>query len=329
MRKSNAILIIIFFLGSTVYSQTTGIQGKPITEIFADFHKSINDTSETSGFGLNRAYFGYNFLPQGNFSGTLIVNIGSPDELAAGSVHRRYAHFREASLSWSKDKIIITFGITGTRVYDYQLRFWGKRYIANTFQTLNGYGFIADLGVVVDYKFNDILKGDIAVMNGEGYSDLQLDNSVKTSAGLTFTPSKRLSFRLYSDITNPRGIWQATLIGFAGYKNDLFSIGVESSYKSNLDLIGGHNSWGFSGTGGINILKQTELFVRYDHSNSGIMPGDLLSWNYNKQGTFVIAGVQYTFTPNVKMALNYQGTYPDNKANHSSDLILLNATFKF
>jgi hypothetical protein len=226
MKKTLPFLLFAILFNQAALSQTTEISGKAITEIFTDFHINLNDSSKTTGFGLNRAYLGYNFLPGGNFSGSVIVNIGSPEELSSGAVHRRYAYFREASLSWTNDRINISFGITGTRIFNYQLKFWGKRYIANAFQSLNGYGFIADLGVVMDYKFNNIFSGDISVTNGEGFSELQLDNALKTSVGLTITPTNQVSIRIYGDINKPMGIWQSTLVGFAGFKNDLVTIGA-------------------------------------------------------------------------------------------------------
>jgi hypothetical protein len=329
MKKILFVLFNLFLLCQANYSQTSDTPGKPVSEIFTDFHVNLRDTTKTTGFGLNRAYFGYNFLPVNNFSGSVIINIGSPEELSAGAVRRRYAYFREASISWSKDNLNIAFGITSTRLFDFQQKFWGKRYIANTYQSLNGYGFVADLGVAMDYKFNDIFKADFTLMNGEGYSELQLDNSVKTSAGLTITPVKQLVMRLYGDIARPDGIWQCTLLGFAGFKNNITTIGIEATYKSNLDKIEGHNSWGLSGTGAITILKNTELFARYDYSTSVTAPGDTNHWNYLMDGDFAVFGLQYTFSQNVKMALNYQGTYPDSPTHQISDLIFINALFKF
>lgn len=329
MKKILHFLIFAILFEQTASSQTTTITGKPIAEIFTDFHLNLNDTAKTTGFGLNRAYLGYNFLPGGNFSGSVIVNIGSPDELSSGAVHRRYAYCREASLSWTNDRINITFGITGTRIFSYQQKFWGKRYLANTYQSLNGYGFVADLGVVMDYKFNNIFAGDISLTNGEGYSELQLDNAVKTSAGLTITPTKEVAIRIYGDINKPLGIWQSTLVGFAGYKSDLVTIGGEVSFKSNLDRIHGHNAWGISGTGAISVTKKSELFVRYDYSTSVLVPGETMQWNNEKDGTFLIAGIQHTFNQNVKMALNYQGTFPYNTGRKMSDAIFVNALFKF
>ena len=98
MKKILPFLIFAILFEQAASSQTTTITGKPIAEIFTDFHLNLNDTAKTTGFGLNRAYLGYNFLPGGNFSGSVIVYIGSPDELSSGAVHRRYAYCREASL---------------------------------------------------------------------------------------------------------------------------------------------------------------------------------------------------------------------------------------
>jgi hypothetical protein len=329
MKKILFAVFVSNFLCQINYSQTTEITGKPIAEIFTDFHYNINDTSKTTGFGLNRAYLGYNFVPAGNFSGKIIVNIGNPDDLPQGALRRRYAYFREASLSWSKKNLNLSFGITGTRLFDYQQKFWGKRYLANTYQSLNGYGYVADLGVAIDYKFNEICKGDITIMNGEGYSDIQLDNGVRTSAGIIITPIKQLAIRLYGDIENPEGKLQYTLIGFFGFKNDLVMIGGEISYKSNLDMIAGHNAWGISATGGINILKNTELFARYDYSASVKVQGENFQWNFLNDGNFAIFGLQYTFSENVKMALNYQGIYPYDTDKKVSDAIFLNTSFRF
>ena len=329
MKKTLSLLFFTIILIQSASSQALEISGNPIAEIFTDFRLNLGDTVKTTGFGLNRAFLGYNFLPAGNFSGSIIVSIGSPDDLPPGAIHRRYAYCREASLSWTNEKINITFGITGTRIFNYQQKFWGKRYIANTYQSLNGYGFIADLGIVMDYKINDILTADMTVMNGEGYSELQLDNGVKTSAGLTITPSSHLAFRIYGDIDKPTGVWQSTLVGFAGFKNELITIGAEASFKSNLDMIVGHNSWGISGTGAISVTKKSELFVRYDYSTSVLVPGQIMQWNYKKDGSLLIFGAQRTLSPNVKIALDYQGTFPYNPSGKISDAIFVNALFKF
>ncbi len=321
------LTVLIVFL--KLDSQAIDTKGKPITEIFTDFHANLNNKSKTTGFGLNRAYLGYGFPTDRNFSGTIIVNVGNPEDLAPGSVPKRYAYFREASMSYSNDNLKISMGITGTRLYDFQQKFWGKRYIANTYQSLNGYGFVADLGIAVDYKINDVLKVDFTIMNGEGYTNVQIDNSIRTAAGMNITPDNHFVIRLYGDITRVKGVWQPMFIGFAGYKNEKVTIGAELTGKANLDTIPGHNAWGISATGSVEIFRNTEVFLRYDLSKSRIPPGEVLQWNYRKDGVFLVSGLQYSFSPNIKFALNYQGTYPYDSSRQLTNAVFLNALFRY
>jgi hypothetical protein len=329
MNKLFSVLVVIFLSLQPLYCQTVTLQGKPVTEIYTDFHYNINDTTKTTGFGINRALFGYEFTPGGDFTARIVLNIGSPEDLSSGAMHRRYAHFREACFSYTKDKLKLSFGITATRIFEFQQKFWGKRYLANNYQSENEYGYIADLGLVADYKFSDVVKGDITIMNGEGYSELQIDNSLRTSIGLTITPGNKLAFRVYADISKPLGIMQNTLIGFAGFKNDLITIGGEVSYKSNLDRVDGHHAWGLSGTGGVNLTPKTELFMRYDHSASVIPAGEIFQWNNTMDGDFMITGVQYTFNQYTRFAINYRVTDPYDISRQNTDAIYINAHFRF
>lgn len=329
IKKLLLTLHISIAFSMVINSQNAVSESKAIAEIFADFHLNLNDTSKTTGYGVNRAYLGYNYIAENNFSAKLMVNLGSPDDLAIGTVRRRYAYFREASIIWSNEKLRMAFGLTDTRIFRYQQSFWGKRYLANTYQALNGYGYVADLGFALDYKFNEIFSGDITVMNGDGYLEIQMDNGVKSSAGMTITPNKHLAFRLYGDYEQKPGLEQVTVIVFAGFKNQLFSIGAEGSMKTNLDGASGHNAWGISATGGINFTKKDEIFLRFDYSTSVIPDGETEHWNELRDGNFTIFGVQHTFTPNIKLALDFQGKNPHAVSSRNSNLIYFNALFRF
>jgi hypothetical protein len=312
-----------------VNSQTVLNESKAIAEIFSDFHVNLNDTSKTTGFGVNRAYLGYNYKADKNFSAIIMVNLGMPDDVVAGTVRRRYAYFREASIIWSNEKLRMAFGLTETKLFKFQQKFWGKRYLANSYQALNGYGYVADLGFALDYKFSDIISGDITAMNGEGYLELQRDNGVRTSMGLTITPVPNFAIRIYGDFEKKPDLEQITGIIFTGYRNKLLYIGAEASFRTNLDEVMGHHAWGVSATGGINFTKSDEIFVRYDYSTSVIPEGETDPWNYLKDGTFTIVGVQHTFTPNIKLSLDFQGRNPYDSASQNSNLIYLNALFRF
>jgi hypothetical protein len=330
MKKFLPVAIIMLLECQIIYNQTINPSVNPIAEIFTDFHLNLNDTLATTGFGLNRAYLGLNFIPEVNhFSSTIILNIGKPEDLAPGSEPRRYTFIREASISYSTEKLKVNFGITGTRLFNFQQKFWGKRYIANTYQSLNGYGSVADLGISLDYQINDFVKADMTVMNGEGYTNIQLDNSLRTSAGFTITPSSDLAIRIYGDLTRVENLWQPMFIGFAGFKNNKLTVGAEVTYKSNLDLIRGHHAWGLSGTGAISVAEKTEVFARYDYSTSVIPRGETRKWNYLNDGNFVILGIQHTFNDYVKIALDYQTTNPYDPDNQNSGAVFLNVLFRF
>jgi hypothetical protein len=330
MNKIIPAAFILLLAWGTLSSQSLENTGRPVAEIFTDFHYSLSGPPRTTGFSMTRGQFGYNYFANENFSALIKVEIGKPEELATGSKERRYAFYREASISYKKDKLNISFGITSTRLFEYQQKFWGKRYIADTYQSINGYGYVADLGISADYKFSDIIEVDISLMNGEGYSNIQLDNDLKTSAGITITPSKELAFRAFGDVIKTSGLWQATLVGFAGYKNERITFGAEISYKSNLVLLGGHDAWGISGTGAVGLTKNIEFFTRYDFSSSVVLPGETIQWNVSKDGSFLITGFQYTFNKFVKIALDYQANFPVNRNYNSfSDLIYINSVFKF
>jgi hypothetical protein len=329
MRKLLSVIIIMLLEWQIVYNQTFSPKEHPISEIFTDFHLNLNDTSKTTGFGLNRAYVGFSLIPDNHFSSTIMINIGTPEDLAPGSEPRRYTYIREASICYSTERLKLNFGITGTRLFNFQQKFWGKRYVANTYQSLNGYGFVADLGIAVDYQISDIVRVDVTVMNGEGYSNIQLDNSIRTAAGLTITPASYLALRFYGDVTRVKSLWQPMFLAFAGFKNDKLTLGAEVTYKSNLDLIRGHHAWGLSGTGAISLSEKTEAFARYDYSTSIVLSDEARKWNYLKDGNFLIIGIQHTFNEYFKIAIDYQGINPYDPERQKSGAVFINALFKF
>jgi hypothetical protein len=329
MKKIIIVLLVLFSLVYTLHSQSLENTGKPIGEIFTDFHYNFNDTSKTTGFGINRAHLGYHYTPVGDFSATIMVNIGTPEDLSEDAVPKRYGFFREASVTYTKNKLTLNFGMVNTRYASYQQGFWGKRYLGPEFQAAYPYGSVADLGVVADYRFNDLIIIDLSILNGKGYTNIQFDNSIKTAVGLLISTPDKIFIRLYGDIMKPHGVIQTTMIAFAGLKNDLFSFGAEASYKTNLDYIKGDNVWGLSSTGSVFLSKKTELFTRYDYAASVVVPDEVLQWDYLKDGTSFIGGLQYTISENLQFALNYRRTNPYNPGQKTTDAIYLNAHFKF
>ncbi len=327
--KKLAYIILFTIVNVNGFAQDPVIHGKPIAEIFTDFHLHPYDTIQTSGFALNRAYLGYTFIPGNDFSSTIVVNAGMPEELAPGSVPKRYAYFREASVAYTKGKMILNFGMVNTRIFNFQQDFWGKRYLGPEFQAAYGYGSVADLGVVMDYRLNKIFKVDLSLLNGKGYTNIQFDNSLKAAVGITITTPRNISVRLYADMMKPAGILQNTLVAFAGFRNHLFSFGAETSFKSNLDMVNGHNVWGTSATGSLFLNHKSEIFLRYDYSASTLDPEAKTQWYSILDGTYLIAGYQREINTNVKVAINYRRTNPYSPDLKNTNSLYINASFKF
>lgn len=328
MKKTLLFLLVVFTCICNVRSQSI-LRGKPLTEIFADFHYSPGkDTSNTTGFALNRAYLGWNFTTDTRFTSTVIVNVASPSELAPGAKSRRVAFFREASVTWTGERLTLSAGMTPTKGLIFQQKLMGKRYIAENFEALDGYISVADLGFTADYKINDHLKADVSFMNGEGYSELHLDNSIRTSLGFTIIPLKDAVIRLYGDMDHPGGVWQNMLLCFIGYKNQDVNFGAELARKTNFDRIRGHNAWGFSSTCSVRIFEKTELFGRYDYTTSNTASAESLPWNYDSDRQFAVAGIQYSFTDAFRLALDYQGLFPQSHDIPDKHGIFLNAHFR-
>lgn len=328
MKKTLLLLLTFVVCISSIRSQNI-LRGKPLTEIFADFHYFPgNDTSTTTGFSLNRAYLGWNFTTDTRFSSTVIVNVANPTELAPGAKSRRLTFFREASVTWNGDRLTMSAGMTTTRGTIFQQKWMGKRYIADNLEATDGYISVADLGFTADYNISEYLKADISLMNGEGYSEPHLDNSIRTSLGFTIIPMKDAVIRLYGDVDHPAGVWQNMLLCFIGYKNQNLNMGAEIVRKTNLDKIIGHNAWGFSSTCSVKIFEKTEIFGRYDYTSSSVESSMNLPWNYECDRQFAIAGVQYTFTDEFQIALDYQGFFPWSHDISDRHGIYLNAHFR-
>jgi hypothetical protein len=328
MQRILPFLLILLVCTELCHSQDKVGTGKPIMQIISDFHLDLNDTAKTTGFGISRAYFGYNYLAANNFTCQIILNIGTPEDLPQQASPRRYAFFREASVTYTADRMKVSFGITTTRHFDFLQKFWGKRFIASEFEVRNNYGYIADLGVVLDYRFSEKLSADIALTNGEGYSNIQLDNGVKAAAGLTYRPTRNYAFRFYNDLNNNGGVLQYTLSAFAGVDNDWTNFGVSFHYKTNMYKVEGHNGWGVSTTGAVKLPKHWEVIARYDFSGSVTVTGESNPWNYLKDSNLIIFGLQKNININFKLALDYQNNIPYSTDLPSTGFIFLNALFK-
>ncbi|MBE0423169.1 MAG: hypothetical protein IBX66_04445, partial [Lutibacter sp.] len=76
------------------------------------------------------------------------------------------------------------------------------------------------------------------------------------------------------------------------------------------------------------INKKFEIFGRYDELNSNTLIGETTAWNFDKNGSQIIAGIQYAPVKGLKFSLNYQDFSFDNSTLDNKSLVFLNAEFK-
>ncbi|TAJ12694.1 porin [Marinilabiliaceae bacterium JC017] len=322
-------LVYLFASSLITTAQETEFKphGKVNGKIFANFNSTLSGPNPSTGFEVQRAYFGYKYQLSPEFSAAVKLDIGSPENDPNYELLKRYAYFKTAALYYKKDKLKIGFGLMDTYQFKNQEKLWGKRYIYRSFQDAYGFGQSADIGMNIQYTLG-MFTFDAGFYNGEGYKTLQKDDSFLGTFGVTVKPVDFLKFRVYGDMQS-KDAGQETIGAFAGLELDRFNLGAEYNYKHNYKFHEDQNRFGFSVYGDYEVTDKWHLFGRYDKIDSNILDGQETPWNLAKDGSAIIGGIEYSPIKNVHCAVNYQDWYPaaTNIDNHSA--IYLNVEVVF
>ena len=298
----------------------------PIATLYSNLHTQLN--SDNLGFDVERAYLGFKTRLNANYAVIMKLDIGSPDDISAYSKIKRYAYFKNAALVFTRGGFTLHAGLTDTYQFKVQEKFWTRRYIYRSFQDEYRFTPSADIGVGLKYDHEDWLTADISFMNGEGYSKLQLDNSFKTGLGVTLKPNKALHFRFYYDFIKKNDVSQSTVASFAGFQTKNLNLAAEFNYRINDGHEKDQDRWGFSIYSCYGFLKKWEFFTRYDYLTSKTLTGEDYGWNYSKDGSALLAGLQYQPETFLKIALSYRDWVPYPPNLDTSRFIFINLEFK-
>jgi len=297
--------------------------GSPIIRIFTNVHHGLTSGDESKAFEVRRVYLGYRYRLNEYFSTEVKMDIGSPDDISEYSRLRRYAFFKTAALCWEKGIWSIYAGIIDTEHYRQQEKYWKHRYIYKSMQDEHRFGPKADLGTTVIFNPVDELSIDASIMNGEGYDNLQRDNTFKYSAGVSFYLVPPMLLRIYYDLEK-KEVNQSTLSTFLGYQHRRITAGAEYNWKFNRDFRPDQNQTGLSAYLAYDINEKFELFGRYDRLSSNIPPEFNNPWNLVDDGSAIIAGIQFHPVRQVRLALNYQDWVPSAANMNYTSYIYLN-----
>lgn len=300
--------------------------GSPFVKIYSNFHYEMN--SGETAIEITRAYFGYKYQMTKNISGKLTLNAESPtvsfgDTLTKGTTSLDLtAYLKHATISFNKGNFTFDFGLIGLKQFKFQEKLWDRRYIFKSFQDENKYGSSADLGAMISYKVSKVFSFDVTVRNGEGYRQMQSDNSYLTGLGLNLKPIEGLTIRGYYDYLKTTEV-QTTISHFIGYVHDKYKVGAEYDIQNNNKGKKGLNLSGFSTYASYALNNKIELFGRFDQLSSELESAKPYP------GSQIIGGIQYTFIKGVKVALNYHGYMHDNKSKDDKNAIYLNFLYAF
>ncbi|MCD4697765.1 MAG: hypothetical protein K8S16_16190 [Bacteroidales bacterium] len=310
-------------------STFTDNPGKVYGKIFSNFHSQINEGNNATTFEINRVYFGYKRQLSKYFDANIKLDIGSPEDLSEFSLIRRYAYFKNAYVRYKNKKLTSFFGIIDILHFKMQEDYWAHRYIDKDFNDRYKFGFKADLGWQVIYDWADWISTDFTLMNGEGYTKLQADNTLKAGAGISIYPVKDFVTRIYYDVSEKTTV-QSTLATFIGYKiKDRVIAGLEYNYRFNENYVDNQNRFGYSAFLSYYPVKKWQVFGRYDKVSSNKIESQESPWNLAKDGSAIIGGVEYSPIKNIKLALNYQDWFPYAENEPNKQYIYLNIEVAF
>ena len=351
------LFIVVCSLASTIsIAQSDSVfkpSGKPIIQVFGNFDfNATENTRKQYRFWFGRAHLGYQYHFSEQFSGKIVIDAGRPttvgqievsdpegNDLDVSNNSKEGSYYtmtlKFASLEWRPVSYLrIEAGGILQNHYITQEKFWGYRYLAETFQDRYYKVPSGDLGIIGYFIVNEKLGFDLALTNGEGFrSDQDQYGDVKLAGGIDLKPAKNLQTRLFYDVTNsenpdkPAG--QQLLSAFAGYKaENKFRLGGEYNYRVNHQNISNHDLFGWSFYGSCTVGRNTEFFARFDLLQANTATGEKNNWNYQNTGKAYISGIHFKAVKEVSLSLNYQGWQPDDHELKFQHHVLLSFEYK-
>ncbi len=327
MKKLTITLVSIIFLTGAGLAQETSTftpGGKPFALVYTNLHYTTSGGEGSPAFEIKRAYLGYDYKFSPNFSAKINIDVDNP---GVGKLQMT-AFLKNAYLQYSKNKFDFYFGMISTLQFKVQEKFWGKRWIAKSFQDEYKMGPSADIGMSAAYDLSDFASIDAWLVNGEGYKLIQADNSLRAGLGLTLKPAKGLTARIYADHMKDTAA-QQTLATFIGYQAKTFSLAGEYNYQLNNEMKAGNDFSGWSFYTSINLVKSFKFFGRYDNLSSVTKEGADMPWNLSKDGQLFMAGIEFSPIKGVKVAPGFHGWKPANTDKDFVSGLYLNFEYNF
>ncbi len=330
MRK--LFLVLALVLKAVVFQGQDSVAfepaGSPVLRVFSNFVAPLGGEDQKTSFELRRAYMGYRYQLYEEWEAAIVLDIGSPNDDSPYSLLKRYAYFKIASLTYNRNNLRIQAGIIPRYSMQAPEKFWGRRYIEKVFLDAYRFAPTADIGVGMDYTINKKLSVYTALMNGEGYDQLQHDNTYELSVGVNYLPLEWLFFRMNLDYSK-KAVTETMSSFFTGLRfNNDYVFGAELNWIHNEGFEQGTERYGYSVFGHRTWRKKYAVFLRYDWLQSNIPDGYNHPWNLAKDGSALIYGLEYYPKPKIHLSLNYQDWFPAANDLQNSKGLYINLEFR-
>ncbi|MDD2594173.1 MAG: hypothetical protein PHT45_07535, partial [Bacteroidales bacterium] len=320
---------------------------------FGNFqYDATKGANKKFGFGIGRAYLGYQYQFNDNFIGQVIVEADKPTTIDKIEVkdsldNLLYVIYQErigsnytmqlkiASLQWKpNDKIKIQIGCIELNNYNTQDKFWSYKYISETFQDKYFKLPSADLGIISYFSINDYIDLDLALTNGEGNRfDQDLFGDLQVASGIDIKPIESLHIRFYYDYSKSkdslRPAERQLFSIFTGYQYDnRFKIAAEYNYRKNNIFINNNDLYGFSIYSIYNFYNKFSFIARFDKLYVKNIYIDNESWYSHYPGNGYVIGFNYNPAQKINFSINYQLWQPKDKNIFLQHNIFFNFEFK-
>jgi len=328
------IIIAGIFITQSLFAQSDSTfkpEGKMIIQVINRAIFNNQGSKNTYGDYINRSHFGYAYQFSPDWKAAIVLDAGRPtifgnlkvkdssDNNLNSTYNYKQGSYYTLTLKFSyiefdpTENIRLQAGGILQNHYITQKKFWGYRYILETFPD-KYFGIPSgDLGFIGYFDINKWLSFDLALTNGEGFKRIQ-DNfgNIKIGGGIDVHPIKGIIARFYYDnssSSDPIANGDEQLIsGFIGYKKSKnFRIGAEYDYHKNHNHFIDNNLYGYSIYGSYILEDNLELFLRYDNLESNTLQSETNPWNYQNDGYAYIGGIHFSPVKGVSLSLSYQG----------------------
>lgn len=316
MKKISSVFLIILLFAFSVSAEegvSKNNSGKPFVKIFTNFHSSFEDGLSHQAFEIQRAYFGYSYKLDKNWSAKVNLDVANP---GVGQL-KMTAYLKYAFFQYKKDQLTVKFGLIGLNQFKLQEEQWGNRYLYKSFQDEHKFGHSADLAAYACYRIDKNISIDASISNGDGYKNLESDSLLKYSVGLSIHLSNGFDIRTYYDLMGSENT-QQTLSFYLGYTKGGFKGGLEFNQQLNNKMHRNRDLTGVSFYASYKFAK-TRIYTRYDHLSSNIIGSNSNPWHESKDGTAFIAGIEFNPVKGLKISPNFQTWTP--KDNSPSEII--------